>query len=146
MNSYQKEELSMHSRQTTVCVYTRKSPLYMQYFLNIALSGTTDKTQQTQNRVGSIQLPQYLFQILSSIQKNITGLVFTIYINSSLFPIANTSQDRSIRSPVIGALVAGQNPVEDLTNPVLIDLTLSKNNDVSLRNYEVPHKHSFTFC
>lgn len=86
--------------------------------------------QQTQNRVGSIQLPQYLFQNLSSIQNNITGLVFTIYINSSLFPIANISQDRSIRSPVVGALVAGQNPVEDLTNPVLIDLTLSHNNDV----------------
>lgn len=107
----------------------------MHYFLNIALSGTTDMTQQTQNRVGSIQLPQYLFQNLS-IQKNITGLVFTIYINSSLFPIANISQDRSIRSPVIGALVAGQNPVEDLTNPVLIDLTLSQKNDVrkQLRN------------
>lgn len=104
--------------------------------------------QQTQNRVGSIQLPQYLFQNLSSIQNNITGLVFTIYINSSLFPIANISQDRSIRSPVVGALVAGQNPVEDLTNPVLIDLTLSHNNDVrkQLKNMTSNIKYSFTFC
>lgn len=132
----------IHYRKTKMCLC---SIIIVALFLNTALSGTTDMNQQIQNRVGSIQLPSDLFHKFPSIQNNITGLVFTVYINSSLFPAVHITQNRSIRSPVIGALVAGKYQVEALSNPVLVDLTLSHNNDVrkQLRNMKLPHNTVF---
>lgn len=95
------------------------------------INGLTSVNQEDPNTLGSIHLPSDLFQRLSSTENIATGLVFTIYINSSLFPIASdTPQNRLIRSLVIGALVAGQDPVEDLIEPVLVNLTLSRDRDV----------------
>ena len=80
-----------------------------------------------QDQIASIELPPEVFQGLLTR----AGLVFTVYNNSVLFPIGNPNENRSIRSPVIGALVAGQNPLDDLTDPVQINLTLSQLSNVS---------------
>ena len=106
------------------------------------INGITDVNLDNQNTRGSIHLPSALFQNLPSTQNITTGLVFTLYVSPALFPIASASdipQNRSIRSLVIGALVAGQDPVEDLIDPVLVNLTLSQDHDVrkqSVKLYE----------
>ena len=82
----------------------------------------------------SIRLPPELFQGPIETRDTAVGLVFTVYAISILFPIANTSDippNRSIRTPVIGAIVVGQNETENLTEPVVIELTLLRENDVS---------------
>ena len=84
--------------------------------------------------IASITLPPELFQGLRENRDTAVGLVFTAYTSSILFPLANTSDippNRSIRTPVIGAIVVGQNETENLTEPVLIDLTILRENDVS---------------
>ena len=80
----------------------------------------------SEDQIASIELPPEVFQGFNTR----AGLVFTIYNNSVLFPIGNANENRSIRSPVIGALVAGQNPLNNLTDPVQINLTLSQLSNV----------------
>ena len=60
------------------------------------------------------------------------GLVFSVYEDPVLFPIASgIPPSREIRSSVIGALVAGANRIDNLTEPVTVHLTLSNNISVS---------------
>ena len=81
-----------------------------------------------EDQIASIELPPEVFQGLMTR----ADLVFTVYNNSVLFPIGNADDNRSIRSPVIGALfVAGQNPLDDLKDPVRINLTLFQLSKVS---------------
>ena len=84
------------------------------------------------DRIASIQLPPSLFDQFGDTEDHI-GLVFTVYTDPVLFPFANTTQTRSeIHSPVIGAIVAGAAPIDDLTEPVEIGLALFMKNNASV--------------
>lgn len=109
---------------------------------NIVIAAITGRSRPNEGEdsisdalpIASIRLPPELFQGPTKNSDTAAGLVFTVYTNSTLFPLANTSDippNRSIRTPVIGAIAVGQNETNNLTEPVLIDLKLLRQNDVS---------------
>jgi hypothetical protein len=85
-----------------------------------------------ENRNSSIHLPASVFQqIGSSMNSNMTGLVFTLYKASTLFPVGdragsgkNNSSMTEVGTHIIAANINGQD-VEDLKEPVTITLQLN---------------------
>ena len=74
------------------------------------LNATTTATMTTleDDQDVSITLPASLFGRLNT--TDVVGIAITFYSNSSLFPLPEDSPSNStIGSPVIGALVGGQN-------------------------------------
>ena len=79
-----------------------------------------------------VQLPPSLFNQFGG-TGDLVGLVFTVYAEPVLFPLATTTRTRSeIRSPVISATVAGAAPIDNLIEPVEIGLTLLMENNASV--------------
>ena len=99
------------------------------YHCVVVVGFTASDNATSADPVAAIHLPPEVFQGLGRDMN--PGLVFTIYINSVLFPVGNSSGTRLIRSPVIGAFVAGQDPPKNLSNPVQIILLLVPESDVS---------------
>ena len=95
----------------------------------VVVGSTATDNATSVDPVAAIHLPPEVFQRLGRDMD--PGLVFTVYINSVLFPVGNSSGIRLIRSPVIGAFVAGQDPPKNLSNPVQIFLVLVPESDVS---------------
>ena len=85
---------------------------------------TSPAVSEDENRIASIQLPSSLFEQVGGANTSI-GLVFTLYLEPVLFPLADdTPSNSEIRTPVIGALLGGIPTVENLTQPVTIVLKL----------------------
>ena len=102
----------------------------MSLYYNVVVVGSTASNNRTlEDPIASIQLPPEVFQGLRRDMD--PGLVFTAYINSVLFPVSNSNGTMEIRSPVIGALVAGQDPPQNLSTPVQVVFLLEPENDVS---------------
>ena len=75
-----------------------------------------------------IELPGNVFE---NITNERTGVVFSYYSTSSLFPlrieqdISENSTYKAIGSSVISAIVAGQNETRNLRQPVVVYLDIS---------------------
>ena len=84
----------------------------------------TLRTALPEDQNASIALPSALFRQLSNITE--VGIGFTFYETAALFPLPEGSPSNiTIGSPVIGALVAGQN-FTSLSDPVNISLRLNQ--------------------
>ena len=84
--------------------------------------------------IPTISLPGTLFERITD--TNSTGLVFTLYGESTLFPVRNSTNNSVTRtvvgSRIIAANVAQRNTVfEDLSEPVVILLPLEIGDEVS---------------
>ena len=122
-------EISLHN----TC--TLKSPLILLDVITnpwfVIVTGLSTSFAAS-DQIASVQLPPSLFDQFGDSEDHI-GLVFTVYAEPVLFPLANTTQTRSeIRSPVIGAVVAGAAPIDNLIEPVEIGLTHLMENNVSV--------------
>ena len=71
----------------------------------------------------SVQLPGEVF---TNVTDNSVGLLYSLYLTGSLFPVAPDSQEEGffIASPVVGAAVSGKNIV-NLHSPVIITLPIT---------------------
>ena len=71
----------------------------------------------------SVQLPGEVF---ANVTDNSVGLLYSLYLTGSLFPVAPDSQEEGffIASPVVGAAVSGKNIV-NLHSPVIITLPIT---------------------
>ena len=104
--------------------------------IGLVIGPSTDITESTEE-VASINLLESLFMSDGVVNRSLVdsvGLVFTAFERPVLFPLANGSCSRiEIRSSVIGALVAGQTNISNLTHPIVtVTLPLNINNSVSL--------------
>ena len=82
------------------------------------------RTALPEDQDASIALPSALFRELSSTTE--VGIGFTFYETAVLFPLPEGSPSNlAIGSPVIGALVGGQN-FTNLSTPVTIFLRLNQ--------------------
>ena len=80
-------------------------------------------TALPEDQDASIALPASLFRKLNTME---VGIGFTFYETAALFPLPEGSPSNiTIGSPVIGALVGGQN-FTDLSDPVNIFLRLTQ--------------------
>ena len=70
----------------------------------------------------SVDLPDEVF---TNMTEDTVGLMYSLYLTCSLFPIAPNSQEDgfSIGSPVVGAAVSGKNVV-NLESPVVVTLSV----------------------
>ena len=90
----------------------------------VSASTTTTVTTLAEDQDASITLPASLFGGLNT--TNVVGIAITFYSSSSLFPFPEDfPSNRTIGSPVIGALVGGQN-FTNLSQPVTIFLRLNQ--------------------
>lgn len=85
--------------------------------------------------IPTISLPGTLFERINDINR--TGLVFTLYGESTLFPVRNSTNNSATRtvvgSRIIAANVAQRNTTfEDLSEPVVILLPLEIGDEVSV--------------
>ena len=99
---------------------------------------SSSKETPSQNAIPSISLPPAVFQRINNVTS--TGLVFTLYDQSTLFPVGNTSEASKntnvtmtvVGSQVIAASVAQDGPkVENLDDPVLVLLPVRISGEVS---------------
>lgn len=72
------------------------------------------------NTFATITLPQSLFELLELPDKPEIGIFFSFYTMSTLFPLVDSSSNRTVTS-VIGTSVAGMT-VANLTDPVTVML------------------------
>ena len=87
----------------------------VQYFVSGIISDNTDSTTTS-----SISLPTDVFMFINATAE--TGIVFTYYNTSALFPLRIGNQVMSeIGSPVIAASVVGQN-ITNLKEPITVNL------------------------
>ena len=90
------------------------------------LDATTTATMTTleEDQDVSIALPASLFGRLNT--TDVVGIAITFYSDSSLFPLPeDPSSNSTIGSPVIGALVGGQN-FSNLSEPITIFFRLTQ--------------------
>ena len=101
-----------------------------------AISSSSMPTSSSTSRNSSILLPGSVFQQISSGSANTTGLVFTLYKASTLFPTSDqtknskNSSTTEVVTHVIAAKINGKD-VEDLKDPVIITLQLNIREGVS---------------
>ena len=74
----------------------------------------------------SVQLPAEVF---ANVTEDSVGLVYSLYLTSSLFPIATDSWNETftnvtVATPVLGATVSGRN-ISNLASPVVITLPIT---------------------
>ena len=74
----------------------------------------------------SVQLPAEVF---ANVTEDSVGLLYTLYLTSSLFPIAPDSRNETftnvtVATPVVGAAVSGRN-ISNLASPVVITLPIT---------------------
>ena len=74
----------------------------------------------------SVQLPAEVF---TNVTEDSVGLLYSLYLTSSLFPIATDSRSETftnvtVATPVVGAAVSGRN-ISNLTSPVVIKLPIT---------------------
>ena len=71
----------------------------------------------------SVQLPAEVF---ANVTGDSAGLLYSLYLTSSLFPIAfdSRSEGFNVATPVVGAAVSGRN-LSNLTSPVVITLPIT---------------------
>ena len=74
----------------------------------------------------SVQLPTEVF---TNVTEDSAGLLYSLYLTSSLFPIALDSQNETftnvtVATPVVGAAVSGRN-ISNLASPVVITLPIT---------------------
>ena len=71
----------------------------------------------------SVQLPAEVF---ANVTEDSAGLLYSLYLTSSLFPIAldSRSEGFTVATPVVGAAVSGRN-LSNLTSPVVITLPIT---------------------
>jgi hypothetical protein len=84
--------------------------------------------------IPTISLPGTVFERIND--TNSTGLVFTLYEESTLFPVRNSTNNSATRTVVgtriIAATIAQRNTsFEDLSEPVIILLPLEIGDEVS---------------
>ena len=88
----------------------------------------------------SISLPPSLFMQISETDANSTGLVFTVYRRSTLFPVGRKTSSNSmagtiteVGTNIIAASVGRDAEFENLRDPVMIILRLESQNNVHKR-------------
>ena len=71
----------------------------------------------------SVQLPAEVF---ANVTEDRVGLLYSLYLLSSLFPVATDSRNEgfTVGTPVVGAAVSGRN-ISNLASPVLITLPIT---------------------
>ena len=74
----------------------------------------------------SVQLPAEVF---TNVTEDSAGLLYSLYLTSSLFPIALDSRNETftnvtVATPVVGAAVSGRN-ISNLASPVVITLPIT---------------------
>ena len=74
----------------------------------------------------SVQLPAEVF---ANVTEDSVGLLYSLYLTSSLFPIATDSWNETftnvtVATPVVGAAVSGRN-ISNLASPVVITLPIT---------------------
>ena len=74
----------------------------------------------------SVLLPAEVF---ANVTEDSVGLLYTLYLTSSLFPIAPDSRNETftnvtVATPVVGAAVSGRN-ISNLASPVVITLPIT---------------------
>ena len=71
----------------------------------------------------SVQLPAEVF---TNVTEDSAGLLYSLYLTSSLFPIATDSRSEgfTVGSPVVGAAVSGRN-ISNLASPIVITLPIT---------------------
>ena len=71
----------------------------------------------------SVQLPAEVF---TNVTEDSAGLLYSLYLTSSLFPIATDSRSEgfTVGSPVVGAAVSGRN-ISNLASPIIITLPIT---------------------
>ena len=74
----------------------------------------------------SVQLPAEVF---TDVTEDSAGLLYSLYLTSSLFPIALDSRNETftnvtVATPVVGAAVSGRN-ISNLASPVVITLPIT---------------------
>ena len=85
----------------------------------------------------SVSLPPTLFKQISDTDPNSTGLVFTVYRKSTLFPVGREASSNSmadkmteVGTNIIAASVGGVAELENLQDPITITLQLEGQNNV----------------
>lgn len=90
----------------------------------VSANTTTTVTTLAEDQDASIILPPSLFGRLNT--TDVVGIAITFYSSSSLFPLPEESpSNRTIGSPVIGALVGGQN-FSNLSESITISFRLTQ--------------------
>ena len=90
----------------------------------VSTNTTTTVTTLAEDQDASIILPASLFGRLNT--TDVVGIAITFYSSSSLFPLPGDSpSSRTIGSPVIGALVGGQN-FSNLSESITISFRLTQ--------------------
>ena len=104
--------------------------------------------------VMSVSLPPSLFQQINDTDTNSTGLVFTLYKKSTLFPVGRKAMSTGLAhatttkvgTNIIAASVGRDIPFENLQDPVTIILQLENQNNVRKKLGSVQHHHSHMLC
>jgi len=79
-------------------------------------------------QVASAILPATIFNQIRNLEDEAIGVFFSLYEESSLFPIADPPNNTRIGSPVVAATVAGRT-FRDLPEPVIVLVRL---NDINI--------------
>ena len=79
-------------------------------------------------QVASAILPATIFNQIRNLEDEAIGVFFSLYEESSLFPIADPPYNTRIGSPVVAATVAGRT-FTDLSEPVIVLVRL---NDINI--------------
>ena len=75
-------------------------------------------------QVAAAILPATIFNQIRNLEDKVIGVFFSLYEESSLFPIADPPNNTRIRSPVVAATVAGRT-FRDLPEPVIVLVRLN---------------------
>ena len=104
----------------------------------VTANTTTTVTTLAEDQDASIILPASLFGRLNT--TDAVGIAITFYSSSSLFPLPEDSpSNRTIGSPVIGALVGGQN-FSNLSESITISFRLTQ--PVCMLSFFIMHNAS----
>ena len=114
----------------------------------ISITNTSSMEPASPNNISipTISLPRSVFERING--TNNTGLVFTLYGESTLFPVRNSTNNSAtmtvVGSRIIAASVAQRNTTfEDLPEPIIVLLPLEIGDEVSV---ECSNMHPSSTC